>query len=97
MQKNRKKICIYQKFVVILHRLSKMNDKRTPKSNQIKTLKLMKKQVNKQNVIARIIKGGFNPKNAEQMVAKFWELAERRGCETICDYYQEITWFWATA
>lgn len=57
----------------------------------------MKKQVNKQNVIARIIKGGFNQKDAEKMVAKFWELAERRGCETIRDYYQEITWFWAVA
>lgn len=57
----------------------------------------MKKQVNKQNVIARIIKCGFNKKDAEKMVAKFWELAERRGCETIRDYYQEITWFWAVA
>lgn len=57
----------------------------------------MKKQVNKQNVIARIIKGGFNPKDAEKMVAEFWELAERRGCETTRDYYEEITWFWAVA
>lgn len=57
----------------------------------------MKKQVNKQNVIARIIKGGFNPKDAEEMTTKFWDLAERRGCETIRDYYQEITCFWAVA
>ena len=73
------------------------NLKITPKFNQIKNQKVMKKQVNKQNVTARIIKGGFNPKDAEKMVAKFWELAERRGCETIRDYYQEITWFWAVA
>ena len=57
----------------------------------------MKKQVNKQNVIARIIKGGFNQKDAEKMVAKFWELAGSRGCETIRDYCEEITWFWAVA
>lgn len=62
-----------------------------------KNQKVMKKKVNKQNVIARIIKGGFNPKDAEKMVAKFWELAERRGCETTRDYYEEITWFWAVA
>ena len=55
----------------------------------------MKTKVNKQNVIERIIKGGFNPKDAENMTTKFWDLAERRGCETIRDYYEAITWFWA--
>lgn len=35
MKKNRKKICIYQKFVVILHRLLK----ETPKQHQITNTK----------------------------------------------------------
>lgn len=55
----------------------------------------MKTNVTQEKVIARIVKGGFNEKEAKEMVPKFWELAERMGCRTVREFYEEITWFWA--
>ena len=93
MQKNEKKsqknLHISKKSCIFAPNL-KNNPISNPKIYQIMTTK-----VNKQKVIARIIKGGFNPKYAEKMTTKFWDLAERRGCQTIRDYYEAITWFWA--
>ena len=43
MQKICEKICIYQKFVVPLHQISKQGDRKHQKSNQIKTKKVMNK------------------------------------------------------
>ena len=42
MKKNCKKICIYQKFVVILHRLSKRKDTKHQKATQKQTNKMNK-------------------------------------------------------
>ncbi len=55
----------------------------------------MKTNVTRENVLARIIKGGFNVNDANVMISRYFELAERRGCETVKDFAEEIIGFWA--
>ena len=49
----------------------------------------------KELVIARLIKGGFNKADVIEMVAKYWSLAESRGCETVKEFADDISGFWS--
>lgn len=54
------------------------------------------KQTIKAKVIERIMKKFYrDEKETKKMVAMYWELAARSGCETTKDYFDLITGLWA--
>lgn len=59
------------------------------------TMKLKNNKDMKTKVIAKIIKGGFNVNDANNMVNEFWPLAERYGCVTVKEFANTITGLWA--
>lgn len=48
-------------------------------------------------VIQKLMRGGFNANDAQEMTIKFWNLAERRGCKTVREIADAVSWFWAAA
>jgi hypothetical protein len=47
----------------------------------------------KKKVIARLVKGGWNEKDAVAMVEKYLDLALQRGCETVKEIADAVAWF----
>ena len=47
----------------------------------------------KEKVIARLVKGGRNEKDAAAIVDKYLDLALRRGCETVKEIADAVAWF----
>ena len=86
-------ICICQKYFVILHRFfgsePKTNPKSNPKNNE--TMNAKKKIA----VVQKLMRGGFNANDAQEMTIKFWDLAERIGCKTVREIADAVSWFWA--
>lgn len=75
-----------------MHQISKRKSqntkKETQKRNKIMITKLQEKTI--QRIIATM---SWSEKEARKAVAKFWELAERRGCRTPKDFAEDITSF----
>jgi len=44
-------------------------------------------------VIARLVKGGWSQERAAAMVERYLDLALRRGCETVAEIANAISWF----
>jgi hypothetical protein len=47
----------------------------------------------KEKVIAKLVKGGMNEKDAMAIVEKYIDLALQRGCETVKDIADAVAWF----
>jgi hypothetical protein len=53
----------------------------------------MARKITRQAVIEEIVKGGSNRKTAENWTAAFYDLAVRRGCETVKQFADAVTGF----